>query len=103
MEPVFGQIKQGRGFRQFLLRGVEKVGREWQLICTGDNLLKLFRFGAVPPAKVRGNSPAVKGDVKESPWTVGSTIFKRLSARLHLRPVGIVVVNCSSRLLRNPG
>jgi transposase len=42
VEPVFGQIKQGRGFRQFLLRGLEKVKREWQLICTGHNLLKLF-------------------------------------------------------------
>ncbi len=41
-EPVFGQIKQGRGFRQFLLRGIEKVSHEWQLICTGHNVLKLF-------------------------------------------------------------
>ena len=41
-EPVFGQIKQGRGFDQFLLRGEEKVGGEWKLICTGHNLLKLF-------------------------------------------------------------
>ncbi|MBU1674142.1 IS1182 family transposase [Patescibacteria group bacterium] len=40
VEPVFGQIKQARGFRQFLLRGVEKVGREWDLICTAHNLLK---------------------------------------------------------------
>jgi hypothetical protein len=42
VEPVFGEIKQGRGFRQFLLRGLEKVRREWRLICTGHNLLKLF-------------------------------------------------------------
>ena len=41
-EPVFGQIKQARGFRQFLLRGKEKVRGEWQFICTGHNLLKLF-------------------------------------------------------------
>ena len=46
VEPVFGQIKQGRGFRQFLLRGLAKVNREWSLICTGHNLLKLFRSGA---------------------------------------------------------
>ena len=45
VEPVFGQIKAGRGFRQFLLRGLEKVQGEWSLICTGHNLLKLFRFG----------------------------------------------------------
>ena len=42
VEPVFGQIKQARGFRQFLLRGLEKVNSEWSLICTGHNLLKLF-------------------------------------------------------------
>jgi hypothetical protein len=42
VEPVFGQIKQARGFRQFLLRGVEKVRGEWAMICTAHNLLKLF-------------------------------------------------------------
>jgi len=41
VEPVFGQIKQARGFRQFLLRGAEKVASEWSLICTAHNLLKL--------------------------------------------------------------
>ena len=51
VEPVFGQIKQGRGFRQFLLRGLEKVKGEWLLFCTGHNLLKLFRFGARLPAQ----------------------------------------------------
>ena len=43
VEPVFGQIKQARGFRQFLLRGVEKVKAEWAMICTAHNLLKLAR------------------------------------------------------------
>ena len=33
VEPVFGQIKQARGFRQFLLRGVEKLRLEWAMIC----------------------------------------------------------------------
>jgi signal recognition particle subunit SEC65 len=42
-EPVFGQIKQVRGFRQFLFRGLDKVSGEWKFICTGHNLLKLFR------------------------------------------------------------
>ena len=51
VEPVFGQIKQGRGFRQFLLRGLRKVQGEWSLICTGHNLLKLFRFGGPPHGK----------------------------------------------------
>jgi transposase len=41
VEPVFGQIKQARGFRQFLLRGQEKVEAEWSLLCTAHNLLKL--------------------------------------------------------------
>ena len=42
-EPVFGQIKQVRGFNQFLLRGSDNVSSEWKVICTGHNLLKLFR------------------------------------------------------------
>jgi len=44
-EPVFGQIKQARGFRRLWMRGLEKVRAEWALICTTHNLLKLF--GAV--------------------------------------------------------
>nr|WP_247364906.1 transposase [Bradyrhizobium sp. 156] len=38
VEPVFGQIKQARGFRQFLLRGIDKVKAEWAMICTAHNL-----------------------------------------------------------------
>jgi transposase len=41
VEPVFGQIKQARGFRQFLLRGVEKVAGEWALVCLTHNVLRL--------------------------------------------------------------
>ena len=48
VEPVFGQIKQARGFRQFLFRGLEKVGAEWNLVCLTHNLLKLFRSGFSP-------------------------------------------------------
>jgi transposase len=44
VEPVFGQIKQARGFRQFLLRGLDKVQAEWALICTVHNLLKLANY-----------------------------------------------------------
>lgn len=40
-EPVIGQIKQARGFRQFLRRGVDNVSEEWALICTAHNMLKL--------------------------------------------------------------
>lgn len=43
VEPVFGQIKQARGFRQFLLRGLDKVASEWALICTAHNLSKLAK------------------------------------------------------------
>ena len=44
VEPVIGQIKQARGFRQFLLRGFENVQGEWSLVCTTHNMLKLYRL-----------------------------------------------------------
>ena len=43
VEPVFGQIKSARGIRAFLLRGLDKVSAEWQLICLTHNLLKIWR------------------------------------------------------------
>lgn len=46
VEPVAGQIKQARGFRQFLRRGLEHVREEWSLVCTAHNLLKLYRYQA---------------------------------------------------------
>lgn len=46
VEPVFGQIKGARGFRQFLCRGLEAVQAEWALVCTAHNLLKLARAPA---------------------------------------------------------
>jgi transposase len=48
VEPVFGQIKQARGFRQFMLRGLAKVQGEWSLICTVHNLLKLAKATKSP-------------------------------------------------------
>jgi transposase len=42
VEPVFGQIKQARGFRQFLLRGKKKVKGEWALLCLTHNVLRLY-------------------------------------------------------------
>ena len=45
-EPPFGQIKHCRGFRQFLLRGMEKMNAEWNLVTATHNLLKLFRSRA---------------------------------------------------------
>ncbi len=44
VEPVNGQIKEGRELRRFLLRGLEKVKGEWHLTAAIHNLLKLFRF-----------------------------------------------------------
>ncbi len=45
VEPVIGQIKGARGFRQFLCRGLEAVQAEWALVCAAHNLLKLARAG----------------------------------------------------------
>jgi len=45
VEPVFGQIKEARGLRQFLLRRLDKVSALWQLECAAHNLLKLYRAG----------------------------------------------------------
>lgn len=44
VEPVFGQIKQARGFRRFSLRGLVKVRAEWALVCLTHNILKLYRL-----------------------------------------------------------
>lgn len=46
VEPVFGIIKSVIGFRQFLLRGIEKVSLEWTLVCLGYNLRRLHWSGA---------------------------------------------------------
>jgi len=47
VEPVFGQIKEARRFRRFLLRGMVNVQAEWALVCAAHNLLKLWRSGAM--------------------------------------------------------
>ena len=52
-EPVFGQIKQTRGFRQFLLRGIKKVANEWGLVSPRPQYLEA-RPGADP---VPGRTP----------------------------------------------
>ncbi|MDP2182606.1 MAG: IS1182 family transposase [Actinomycetota bacterium] len=48
VEPVFGQIKEARGFRRFSFRGLASVDREWRLMCLTSNMLKLYRAGARP-------------------------------------------------------
>ena len=48
VEPVIGQIKERRGFRRFLLRGLRQIEAEWRRICATHNLLKLFQSGWSP-------------------------------------------------------
>jgi hypothetical protein len=50
VEPVLGQIKEDRGFRRFLLRGLKKIRGEWSLVCLTHNLLKIWRYGCVQKA-----------------------------------------------------
>src|SRR3954452_18008260 len=51
VEPEFGQIKHARGFRQFLLRGLDKVRGEWAMVCTAHNLTKLHRAATCRPCQ----------------------------------------------------
>ena len=93
VEPVFGQIKQGRGLRQFLLRGLEKVSGEWSLICTGHNLLKLFRSGADLPGRAPFNrSVRRRSDFTE---TVHTVLLANRPWSEWLRPAPMVVAACS--------
>jgi hypothetical protein len=45
VEPVCGQIKEARGFRRFLLRGLPHIRGAWRLVCLGHNLLQIWRDG----------------------------------------------------------
>ena len=89
VEPVFGQIKQARGFRQFLLRGLEKVNGEWSLICTGHNLLKLFRFGVNLHRKARADGPAQR--IRNFAEVVSTALFAKLSGGRLGQPAKLVV------------
>ena len=92
-EPAFGQIKQGRGLRQFLLRGLEKVNREWLIVCTGHNLLKLFRSGAGRSGKARDKGTA--RNRMQPHGTASRGIFQLLQAYTYLRRAGKVAVGWS--------
>lgn len=59
VEPVFGQIKERRGFRRFSLRGLNKVRCEWKLVCAVSNLRKLFASGWKPQAASRANGDLI--------------------------------------------
>jgi len=54
VEPVFGQMKECRGLRRFLMRGLEKVNGEWALWSMTHNLNKLFRYGTAQAALATG-------------------------------------------------
>ena len=48
VEPVVGQSKEARGFRRFLLRGLQNIRGEWRLVCLTHNLLKMWRHAGAP-------------------------------------------------------
>ena len=71
-EPVFGQIKQARGFRQFLLRGVEKVASEWGLVCLADSILKL----------AQGRTPSLAALATGCSFATSETVQRTMAAKL---------------------
>ena len=75
----FGQIRQGGGFRQFPLQGLDKVSGEWSLICTGHNLLKLFRFG--PLSLSKHGSTRLWGSIRNIAEVVSTVIRTKLLVR----------------------
>jgi transposase len=92
IEPVFGQIKEARGIRRFRLRGLEKVAREWKLICGTHNLLKLYRHrNPLPKPKM-----ARRGSRKQTGPKVGFCNHQRvpltiISLHRRLRCSGLIV------------
>ena len=85
VEPVFGQIKQGRGFRQFLMRGLEKVNGKWSLICTGHNLLKLFPLRPTGTRMTMGH-PANRARGMSNPASWERRPMQRASQSEHRQP-----------------
>ena len=83
-----------RLFRQFLPRGLEKIGGEWSLICAGHNLQEPFRYGAVMAGSARRNRPVLRnGEFAE---TVSTALAVSRPRSEWPRPVSIVVATCSS-------
>ena len=81
VEPVFGQIKQARGFRQFLLRGIEKVR------CMGDGLHRPQPAEAAPGA----------GSVRS-----GADEFAFRQNRRKTKGVGRIAARVIERLVARP-
>jgi transposase len=67
VEPVFGQIKEARGFRRFSLRGLEAVRAEWMLVAAVHNLGKLFGSGRAERV-IPGWTPTGR---RETRWATG--------------------------------
>ncbi len=61
VEPVFGQVKEVRGFRRFSFRGLRKNQAEWALICLTHNLLKLFRQETLSASRSKLNNTGEAG------------------------------------------
>jgi transposase len=59
VEPPFGQMKEGQGFRRFMMRGVRSVASEWRLMCASHNMLKLWRSGIRKAFGKRDMTPAL--------------------------------------------
>lgn len=90
VEPVFGQIKEARGFRRFRLRGLGAVTGEWQLVCAVHNLGKLFRSGRAgsesgrPGRDRRGAAVPARSHRAEGPAWLVTTAQAHLATLLSL-------------------
>jgi hypothetical protein len=80
IEPVFGQIKEGRGIRRFRLRGLDKVSCEWMLICTTHNLLKLH-LHRYPKPKPKPRTKRIKGPEQQQRGAQSAFCSHRASPR----------------------
>lgn len=81
VEPVFGQVKPAKGFRQFLLRDIDKVEDEWALICTAHNLVKRARGRMNPHLPSTSAMPSLDGllamteDFGSRLWEIRRTVL----------------------------
>ena len=89
VELVFGQVERGRGFGQFLLRGLGNLDRKPSLICTDHDIPKLSRFEAALPGKVLGNGAA--RNIKQSSRSRSDVMLQRLLAGLYLPPAYLAI------------
>ena len=101
VEPVNGQIKHARGFRQFSFRGMEAVGAEWALVCLCHNLLKMFRnrpkeAPAAPPRSAA--APRAREERPEASALQLGVLLFCLS-----RPAGILVRSPHTRTYTETG